>query len=516
MGLRIVLALAGTLILFTCTKKTPPSELAESTGVPVKEYAEKYRPQLHFSPPAHWMNDPNGLVYLDGEYHLFYQYYPEDIIWGPMHWGHAVTKDLVHWINLPIALAPDSLGMIFSGSAVVDKTNTSGFGSAENPPMVAMFTYHNASREKLGTDDHETQGLAYSIDKGRTWTKYEHNPVIGNHGMKDFRDPKMFWHEASKQWIVTIVAGDHAQFHGSKDLKSWKKLGEFGQGYGSHDGVWECPDLFPLTIAGEKKQKWILIVNINPGGPNGGSGTQYFIGDFDGKKFTTDQKKTKVSWIDYGPDNYAGITWSGAPNGRTLLIGWMSNWSYAQQVPTSTWRSANTVARELKLVRLNGELVVASEVVPELETAGSLGKVISKSVTDSLEIVNDFSTGIIKGSIEAKDWEIKLSNQKHERVVIGFEALKNRFYIDRSASGDTNFSKVFAVRSYAPRISKSKSISFSMVVDVSSVEIFFDEGVTVMTSIFFPDTVMSKVSLVPKASPLQADSISVEMISSIW
>lgn len=512
----ILSALAGTLILFSCAKKTPPSEVSTGAAVPVKKYTEKYRPQLHFSPPAHWMNDPNGLVYLDGEYHLFYQHYPEDIVWGPMHWGHAVTTDLVHWTNLPIAIAPDSLGMIFSGSAVIDAKNSSGFGSTQTPPMVAMFTYHNAKREKEGHNDFESQGIAYSLDKGRTWKKYGNNPVIQNPGARDFRDPKMFWHEAGNQWIVTVVAGDHAEFYRSKDLKSWKKTGEFGKDYGSHDGVWECPDLFPLTVKGESTRKWILIVNINPGGPNGGSGTQYFVGDFDGKKFTCDTGKSKTSWIDYGPDNYAGITWSGAPDGRTLLIGWMSNWAYAQQVPTATWRSASTVPRELRLVRLNGGLVVSSEIAPEFFAAGSVGDAMTKPVADSLEIANDFTTGIVKGSVDARDWEIRLSNQKQERIVIGFESQENRFFIDRSTSGDTTFSGTFSDRSYAPRISKAKSIPFSMVVDVSSVEVFFDDGVTVMTSIFFPDTVMNKVTLFSGASTVNADSITVERIRSIW
>lgn len=267
-----------------CCKKGEPAQPTMD-----KLYAEKYRPLFHFTPKEKWMNDPNGMVYHKGEYHLFYQYHPESMVWGPMHWGHAVSKDLVHWTHLPIALYPDSLGMIFSGSAVVDKNNTTGFGTPGNPPLVAIFTYHHAEREKEGKNDFQTQGIAYSLDKGRSWTKYERNPVIGNMGVRDFRDPKVFWHEETKKWVMVLVAGDHAELYGSPDLKTWTKLSEFGKEFGAHGGVWECPDLFPLTVEGEETKKWVMIININPGAPNGGSGTQYFLGDFDGKVFSCDK-----------------------------------------------------------------------------------------------------------------------------------------------------------------------------------------------------------------------------------
>jgi fructan beta-fructosidase len=258
------------------------------------------------------MNDPNGMVYYKGEYHLFYQHYPEKSVWGPMHWGHAISTDLVHWEHMPIAIYPDSLGYIFSGSAVADYNNTSGLGTKENPPLVAFFTYHDMKAEKEGRfTEIESQAIAYSLDKGRTWTKYKGNPVVKNPGIRDFRDPKVIWHNDSKQWIMSIASGQVIKFYSSPNCLDWTYLSEFGEGRGEHGGVWECPDLFPLQVKGSNETKWVLIVNINPGGPAGGSATQYFVGDFNGKEFISAQSKTQ--WMDYGKDNYAGVTWSNAP-----------------------------------------------------------------------------------------------------------------------------------------------------------------------------------------------------------
>ncbi len=294
---------------------------------------EQHRPHFHFTPESMWMNDPNGMVYYEGEYHLFYQHHPDDVVWGPMHWGHAVSTDLVHWEHLPIALYPDEYGYIFSGSAVVDWKNTSGFGSKHNPPLIAIFTYHDVDGEQAGNNDYQTQGIAYSIDKGRSWTKYENNPVLPNPGIKDFRDPKVIWYEPDQKWIMTLAAHDNVRFYSSPNLKDWIFESEFGKGIGAHGGVWECPDLFPMELDGT--QKWVLLVSLNDGGPNGGSGTQYFIGDFDGKTFINDNSKNQILWLDYGRDNYAGVTWSDIPDedGRRIFMGWMSNWSYAEVVP---------------------------------------------------------------------------------------------------------------------------------------------------------------------------------------
>jgi fructan beta-fructosidase len=326
-----------------------------------KTYNEPYRLQLHFSPPAHWMNDPNGMVYYKGVYHLFYQYYPDSTVWGPMHWGHATSTDLIHWQHQPIALYPDSSGYIFSGSAVVDSSNTSGFGKKGIVPLVAIFTHHDPKGEKAGTSTYQNQSLAYSLDEGKTWTKYAGNPVLKNPGIKDFRDPKVSWYEAGKKWIMTLATLDRITFYSSPNLKDWTKEREYGKDIGAHGGVWECPDLFPLQYNGETI--WVLIININPGGPNGGSATQYFTGQFDGHTFTPTATDTR--WLDYGPDEYAGVTWANFGN-RKVFLGWMSNWQYADKVPTEKWRSAMTVPRDLSLDKVGDKYLLRSMPVPEL------------------------------------------------------------------------------------------------------------------------------------------------------
>ena len=505
-----------TVSIYSCQK----GEKKVAQELP-KPFTEAHRPQFHFTPAKMWMNDPNGMVYYKGEYHLFYQHDPKSNVNGPMHWGHAVSNDLVHWEHLPVALYPDSLGVIFSGGAVVDEKNTSGFGTAENPPLVAIFTNHSDPMKDQGRNDYETQGLAYSLDNGRTWKKYENNPVINNPGFRDFRDPKFFWHEDSKKWILALVAGDHAILYGSKDLKSWTKLSEFGKEYGSHGGVWECPDLFPLTVEGEKTTKWIMIININPGGPNGGSATQYFVGDFDGEKFVCDTDKSITSWIDYGPDNYAGVTWSNSPDDRKIFFGWMSNWAYGTKVPTNSWRGANTIARELKLTRVNGSLHVRSIIWDGLQILSKGQKQLaSLSIKDSLDVSAQIgfpvTTSIVEGEIEAKDFQFVFSNSKSQQVKIGFDSKAKQFFIDRKESGKTDFSPHFTEDITAPRIAKTGSIKFTMVLDVSSVEVFFDDGLTVMTAIFFPEEDLSQLKIYSSAGVIKVDSLTVSQLTSIW
>jgi fructan beta-fructosidase len=482
------------------------------------QYQEQHRPQVHFSPPANWMNDPNGMFYYEGEYHLFYQHYPDSNVWGPMHWGHAVSKDLVKWENLPIALYPDSLGMIFSGSAVVDKKNSSGFGSIEEPPLVAMYTYHSVEKEKAGRVDFQTQGIAYSTDKGTTWKKFAGNPVIKNPGIRDFRDPKIVWHEKSEKWIVALAVQDHVEFWNSSDLKSWNKLSDFGKEYGSHGGVWECPELLKLEIDG--KEKWVLLVSINPGGPNGGSATQYFVGDFDGKDFKADRDKSITQWLDYGPDNYAGVTFDNVPDGRRIFIGWMSNWAYAQTVPTARWRSATTAPRDLSLAIVDNIIYVRSNPSPEYLNAAksrqSLNELVIEDTVDVTEKINsDASQSVISGEVDAKSFSLILSNVKSNKMVIGFDQKDNLFFVDRSASGNTAFLNEFQGRSVAPRISKSDKINFTMVTDVSSVEVFFDDGLSVMTAIFFPDEKLSRLSITAPAKVTVA-RLELGRMKSIW
>lgn len=482
-------------------------------------YKEKHRPQIHFSPPANWMNDPNGMVYYRGEYHFFYQHYPDSNVWGPMHWGHAISRDLVSWENQPIALYPDSLGFIFSGSAVVDSANTSGLGTAGNPPLVAMYTYHDPVGEKAGTVDYQTQGIAFSVDKGRSWAKYDGNPVIKNPGIRDFRDPKVLWHIETRQWIVVLAVQDHIEFWGSTDLKNWKKLSDFGKEYGSHGGVWECPDLFELSTR-EGIRKWVLLVSINPGAPNGGSGTQYFTGEFDGKSFRTDMSKTSSQWIDYGPDNYAGVTYFNAPNDRKIFIGWMSNWAYGEVVPTFEWRSAATAPRDLFLAKIGSQYYLRSQLSPEfISAAGPPSVFRSLNVDDSLSLPSrdsfDFSLSLVKGTCEANSFSLEFYNQNSEKVIVGFDKGSNEFYLDRAESGDISFSTAFKTRSTAPRISTAENISFTVVTDVSSIEVFFDDGLSLLTGVFFPKANLNKFQM-KAPTPVRVDSVEIRQFDSIW
>nr|WP_228724423.1 glycoside hydrolase family 32 protein [Spirosoma sp. KUDC1026] len=458
--------------------------------------SEAHREQFHFTPKAHWMNDPNGMVYYKGKYHLFFQYYPEATVWGPMHWGHATSKDMVHWREQPIALYPDSLGWIFSGSVVVDEQNTSGFGKNGQVPLIAIFTHHNQKLEKQKSDKFQYQSIAYSLDEGKTWTKYASNPVLPNPGITDFRDPKVRWYGPQKKWIMTLATKDRVTFYSSPNLKEWTKESEFGKDLGAHGGVWECPDLVPLTHNG--KTVWALLVSINPGGPNGGSATQYFLGDFDGKTFTSSSKETK--WMDYGPDNYAGVTFANTGN-RMILMGWMSNWQYADKVPTVAWRSANTVPREFGLQEANGNLFLTSTPVKELavltDKTTSLTNVSVNGEYD-LGAKTGGNARTFKLTLSApatSDFSVVLANDKGNELVVGYDKSENAYYIDRTKSGKTNFEKGFGKRSTSPRLSTAKSISLTLLVDVASVELFADSGLSVMTSVFFPEEDMSKLTL---------------------
>ncbi|WP_336727954.1 glycoside hydrolase family 32 protein [Paraflavisolibacter sp. H34] len=459
-------------------------------------YNEPYRPKIHFSPKTGWMNDPNGMVYHNGTYHLFYQYYPDSTVWGPMHWGHATSRDLVRWEHQPVALYPDSLGYIFSGSAVVDQYNTTGFGKDRKTPLVAIFTHHDTVGEKAGRNTYQNQSLAYSLDDGKTWTKYAGNPVLKNPGIVDFRDPKVMWYERGKKWIMTLATRDRITFYSSPNLKEWKKESEFGQNLGAHGGVWECPDLFPLDDNGKKV--WVLLVNLNPGGPNGGSATQYFLGDFDGTTFTP--QSTDTQWLDYGPDEYAGITWSNTGD-RKIFLGWMSNWLYAQVVPTSSWRSAMTVPRELQLKHAGNAVYLASEPVRELDIIASKSiNLQDTKVNSSFDLSGE--TGQLAGPFrldleleKAADLSLVLSNEAGEELVIGYDQKANRYFIDRSKAGNSDFHKEFAARHTAPRFSQEGKMNITLIVDVSSVELFADGGLSVMTGIFFPSQSFTRAAL---------------------
>ncbi len=480
------------VIFFLLGIGAAPSTFAQSND---PRPSEPHRPAFHFTPATGWMNDPNGMVYYKGVYHLFFQHYPDKTVWGPMHWGHATSTDLVNWRELPIALFPDSLGYIFSGSAVVDFNNTTGFGKNGQIPLVAIFTHHNPKLEKPGGTQHEYQSLAYSVDDGKTWKKYENNPVLPNPGISDFRDPKVTWFESGRKWIMTLATKDRISFYSSPDLKAWTKESEIGNNFGAHGGVWECPDLFPLKYQG--RTHWVLLVNINPGGPNKGSGTQYFIGDFDGKEFHPSDTLTR--WMDYGPDNYAGITWSNTGE-RKILVGWMSNWLYADKVPTEKWRSAATIPRELGLRKINGALYLTSVPVNEI---GKL--LLHPIVQNNVQIKGNYDlttavnnkTGLfrLKFRVPESDVSVILSNEAGESVEIGYNSRSNDYFIDRTYSGKTKFSPGFSGRHTMKRLNDSRQIDFDLVVDLASVELFADQGLNVMTEIFFPSSPFTKIAL---------------------
>ena len=457
---------------------------------------EKYRPQIHFTPERHWVNDPNGMVFHKGTYHLFFQHSPTASIWSDISWGHATSKDLVHWKREPIAIYPDSLGLIFSGSAVVDKNNTSGLGKNGIIPLVAMYTSHDMVKEKAGAIDVETQSLAYSLDEGKTWIKYEKNPVLKNPGVRDFRDPKIIWHEETKRWIVAIAAQDQITFYASTNLLDWVKLSDFGKTDGAHGGVWECPDLFPMEY--NNKTYWVLLVNLNPGGPNTGSATQYFIGDFDGKEFKSNSNLTK--WADYGPDEYAGVTWSNTGK-RRILIGWMSNWQYANVVPTETFRNSFTLPRELGLMKIDNEMYLTSMPINELKTIEKTSVTKNDVIIDEAIDLTSFFGKINTPSkfdfvfTKHNNFTVVLYNNMNEKVIIGFDKEKNVFFLDRKNAGKTEFEKDFARVNFAPRFSNQEEVSMTIYLDKASIEIFADHGLSVLTSVVFPNEDFSKINL---------------------
>ena len=469
--------------------------------------ASLYRPNFHFTPAKGWMNDPNGMIFLNGQYHLFFQHYPDGTVWGPMHWGHATSSDLVDWKEQSIALYPDSIGMIFSGSAVLDKNNTSGLGRGGIAPMVAIYTQHNMPGEKAGRTDFQNQSIAYSLDEGKTWTKYAGNPVLKTPNIKDFRDPKVIWHAPTKKWIMNLAVADHVELYSSPNLINWTKESEIGKNLFAHGGVWECPDLLHFNVNG--KTIWVLLVSMNPGGPNGGSATQYIVGDFDGhtfKPYTTD-----IKWMDYGPDNYAGVTFSNVGD-RNILIGWMSNWNYANVVPTEKWRSAMTVPRELSLIEQpsykNGIVKNETEIrlvsTPVKELSAGFTKTMSK---ENIVVEKTFSLSTVKNPIpnridlatlQAKDFDLVLSNDFNEKLIVGYDATKKQFFIDRRNAGISNFNEGFAMIATAPRFTKEAKMDLSLLIDKTAVELFADGGRTVMTALFFPTHPYTKCILQTK------------------
>ena len=455
----------GAINDFTCWKRMTYSDTFDTKNV------EKHRPLYHHTPQYGWMNDPNGMFYKDGVWHLCYQFNPYGSQWENLSWGHSTSTDLINWKAEPTALEPDALGMMFSGCCVVDKNNTAGFGK---DAIVALYTTAGAR---------QTQSLAYSTDGGKTFTKYADNPIITSN-VPDFRDPHVFWNAEAGFWNMILAAGQQMSIYSSKDLKEWKHESDFGAEYGNHVGVWECPDLMKMNVKGTNKEKWMLICNINPGGPFGGSATQYFIGQFDGHKFTCEDEPSEIKWMDYGKDHYATITFDNAPEGRHVGIAWMSNWQYANQVPTKQYRSANSIVRDFGLFEYKGETYCS--ITPAKEMLAARGARVSQP-TEACEIVVT-----VKG-----DAQIILRNAKGERVVMTYDDEEETFDMDRRRSGNISFSDAFPVATSSPTYGKVRQLR--IFVDRCSVEAFDGDGKMCMTNLVFPSTPYDKIIVKGKA-----------------
>ncbi|HKI44718.1 MAG TPA: glycoside hydrolase family 32 protein [Balneolales bacterium] len=490
-----------------------------------KQYDQQYRPQFHFTPAQNWTNDPNGLVYFNGEYHLFFQYNPFGHVWGHMSWGHAVSRDLVHWKQLSVALKEADGVMIFSGSAVVDWNNTSGFGKNGKTPLVAIYTgYHPKSHL-------QDERIAYSLDNGRTWTKYSGNPVL-NINSDNFRDPKVFWYQPDHHWIMILALSDQhkVSFYSSNNLKNWTHLSDFGP-KAATGGVWECPMLQPMEVDGNPHNiKWVLEVGLNPGSIAGGSGGQYFIGNFDGKKFTATQPTgspgDSVLWVDYGKDFYAATSWSDVPksDGRTLWLGWLDNWQYGQKAPTSPWRGGMSVPRSVGLKTFPDGTRLVQNPVKELQKlrydhhhlsditiSGKNDELAQRGIRgDVLEIDAVFNLG------SASEFGFLIRKGESQQTVAGYNVDHHQMYVDRTHSGADSFSKDFPGVQHGPLQPDDNTIRLHILVDRSSVEVFGNDGQTVITDKIFPNLTSNGLQLFSKGGDVHVRSLDIWKLKSIW
>lgn len=493
-----------------------------------------YRPEYHHTPLYGWMNDANGLVYKDGEYHLYFQYNPYGSKWGNMHWGHSVSKDLVHWQHLDPAIARDTLGHIFSGSTVIDKNNSAGYGK---DAMIAFYT--------SASDEHgQIQCMAYSNDNGRTYTKYEKNPILTPFdGLKDFRDPKVFWYEPAQKWYMIVSADKNMRFYSSTDLKQWEYLSQFGEGYGVQPNQFECPDFIQLPVDGNKdNMKWVMIVNINPGCPFGGSATEYFIGDFDGKEFKCDTDKGVTKWLDFGKDHYATVCFSNTGD-RIIAVPWMSNWQYANVTPIRQYRGANALPRELSLYTKNGEIYMAANVVKEtealrkstrnIESLSVEGETVIDSITDGLNSGVELEMDIVPGKAQTVGFDIM--NAKGEKTKIYLDLKSGRAVMDRTESGliafgekaephfkenhdrrkteSINYINDFALGTWAPlSLCEGKSYHLNVFVDKCSVELFVDGGRIAMTNLVFPTEVYNSLRFYTEGGKAEVKNLSIHKL----
>jgi fructan beta-fructosidase len=481
------------------------------------KYDEQYRPQFHFTPKKNWINDPNGLIYLDGEYHLFFQHNPFGTSWGHMSWGHAVSKDMLRWKELPVAIPEGEDEAIFSGSAVYDKENTSGLGTAKNPPLIAIYTAHSDARKI------QAQSIAFSLDKGRTFTKYKNNPVL-DLNLQHFRDPKVFWDSERGNWVMVVVKANEKKvaIFTSPNLTSWEFQSDFGP-LAAQGGDWECPDLIQLPIAGEKtKKSWVMIVSLNPGGIEGGSGTQYFVGDFDGKSFKPSQDYQKPQWIDYGKDNYAGITFNNMPDSRNVLIGWMSSWQYASSLPKTPWTGAMTIPRELTLVKSKSGLSMVSNPIREMKTlhTGKTFKEASIKVkgTENLKGISGRELDITMTIVPNKTGKsgINVLSGKKEFTQIGYDANSGEIFLNRGTSS-LSFATVELLGVQKAFVGKQKEVTLRIIVDRSSVEVFGLNGEYVITDVVFPDGKKSEgISLFSDDKEVTIKNLTINKVASVW
>ena len=520
-----LLTLLGLGLLAVACSTLTETEMAQSPEDTLATSPEPYRLAYHFSPEKNWMNDPNGLVFHQGKYHLFYQYNPEGTTWGNMSWGHATTEDLVHWERLPLAIPMDDSLMIFSGSAVVDKYNTSGlFAEGDSTGMVAIYTAH--------LPDLQTQALAYSSDDGRTWSQYENNPVL-DEGMKDFRDPKVFWYAPKQAWIMVLAIPKEqkVRFYESPNLKDWTPLSEFGP-QGFIDGIWECPDLFELPVENGNGSHWVLIVSYNTA--TSGSSMQYFVGNFNGTQFTNINTDDLVLSVDEGKDYYAAVTWNNVPDDRRLMIGWFNNWQYGEAIPTSGWRSSQSLVRSLHFRQFpEGVRLVQRPVAEQQTLRGTPRHFENEQVSEGddflsvenvhgqqLEIVAEFVYQPIETPTEARklasEFGINVFEGENQETVVGYDVASQSLFVDRTQSGDTTFSEHFATRTIGLMPSDNGTIKMRIFVDHSSVEVFGNDGYVTMSNRIFPDQQKDGVEVYAIGGTVMLRSLDIWPVKSIW
>ncbi len=487
---------AVVILLSACNAPTTKNNFSE-TKITSNDL---YKPAYHFTPDSNWINDPNGLVYLDGEYHLFYQYNPFGVKWGHMSWGHSVSKDLVHWQKLPVALLEDKnqhdndTAMIFSGSAVMDKNNSSGFGTLQNPPMVAIYTSFVHGGRYKGSNDYiekaQSQSIAYSIDKGRTFKKYDGNPVLDINSL-DFRDPKVFWYEPESKWVLALVKSDRQEvwFYESKNLKAWNYMSRWGRA-GNTATVWECPDLFELPVLGTNEKKWILM--LSAGHPQEKfAGMQYFVGDFNGKTFTPIKKYEEADYLDFGKDYYAAVTYNDAPNNQRIAIGWLNSWAYANDIPTgNVWRGAYAVPRLLSLKKEANDYFLYQQPVKEFDLNTKETFELPLQIVDGKFNVdyrgNVYEMELLIEPLKAKEAGIKILQSKNEGTVIKYDVATQQLLFDRTKSGNVSFNRRFPSVEKAPCKLHDGKLKLKILVDKCIVEVFINDGKTTLTDLVFP------------------------------